>query len=373
MDLHPRRVGGEIDAGDPAWSSSMTTETRSATVMIELHAASPGAVPDWVHLVPAGTFSGADGRGPYVLDDPAAVIAAFDVRRKAVLDECHSTDRAAPEGRPAPARGWIVEMQSRADGIWGRVDWTEGGRQLMVDHAYRGISPVLIVTKSAPHRVIRIERASLTNDPNLTDLSSLHAKGFEMKFSKELLQRLGLAEDADEAAITAAIGKALDQVETHSKTFAAIVAATGAPKDAKGDQLVSHLSSVAKKAVDAGDVGEMRATIVELQSKLDKEVGTRTRDRAESFIDKAIAEGKPIKALRDHYIARHQKDPEGVEKELKALVSVHSGGIVDPERRAKTATCTSSDPREIQRAAELHQKEHGGSYEDAVLTVTGRI
>jgi phage I-like protein len=32
--------------------------------------------PEWVHLVPAGRFSGVDGRGPYTLADPAAVIAA---------------------------------------------------------------------------------------------------------------------------------------------------------------------------------------------------------------------------------------------------------------------------------------------------------
>jgi len=351
----------------------MTTETRPASHFVELHASAPAeGESTWLHLVPAGEFSGADGRGPYVLENPDEVIARSLQGGKLVMDECHATDRAAPQGLPAPARGWIVELQARPDGIWGRVEWTPTGRQLMAEGAYRGVSPALLARKKSPHVVVQILRAALTNDPNLP-LSSLHSKGqADMALSKDLLQRLGLAEDADEAAIAAAIGKTLDQVETHAKTIGAIVAATAAPKDATGDQLVTHLASVAKKAGETGDAGELRATIVDLQGRLDRETGIRTCERAERVVDQAIADGKPIKALRDHYIARHQKDPDGVEKELKAFVSVHSGGIVDPERRTKTAICTSDDPREIQRAAETHQKSHGGTYEDAVMIVTGR-
>ncbi len=349
----------------------MATLTISPLV-IDLHA-SGDVVPDWVHLVPASEFRGADGRGPYVLADPQAVIDASMTVGRLVLDECHATDLAAPKGQPAPARGWIVEMQARADGLWGRVEWTPVGRQLMADKSYRGISPALVARKAAPHAVVQVLRASLTNDPNLP-LTSLHAREADaMSLPKDLLARLGLAEGADEAAIAAAIGKTLDQAETHAKTLTAIAVATAAPKDASGDQLVTHLQSVAAKAADAGDTAKMAGTIVELQSKLDEISGAAARDRAERVVDQAIADGKPIKALRDHYVARHAKDPDGVEKELKALISVHSGGIVDPASRSKTAICASSDPREIRRAAELHQKDHGGTYEDAVLYVTGGL
>ncbi|MER2605784.1 MAG: phage protease [Siculibacillus sp.] len=341
------------------------------SLVIDLHGVGD-AVPEWVHLVPAGAFEGADGRGPYTLADPQAVIARSMRAGKLCLDECHSTDLAAPKGQPAPARGWIVEMQARADGIWGRVEWTPAGRALMAEHSYRGISPVMRAEAAAPHAVVDVLRASLTNDPNLP-LSTLHHREVDpMSLPKEVLTRLGLAEGADEAAVAAAIGKTLDTVEAHAKTIATIGAATAAPSAATGEQLVTHLQSIAAKAAGAGDVEKMAGTIVELQSKLDKMSGDTARERAERVVDQAIADGKPIKALRDHYVARHAKDPAAVEKELQGLVSVHSGGV-DPQRRTRSATCTSDDPREIQRAAELHQKEHGGSYEDAVLTVTGRI
>lgn len=352
------------------------TSPNLTRLFIAFHAAGADAggdgVPEWIHLVPAAEFRGADGRGPYVLADPQSVIDLSMQGGRLVLDECHATDLAAPKGNPAPARGWIVEMQARADGIWGRVEWTPTGRQLMAEKAYRGISPALAARKASPHAVVQVLRASLTNDPNLPLASLHHREADTMSLPKEVLDRLGLAETADEAAIAAAIGKTLDQVETHAKTLTAIATATAAPKDASGDQLVTHLQSVAAKAADAGDAGELRATIVELQGRLDKTEATNANERAARFVDEMIAAGKPIKAMRDHYITRHAKDPEGVEKELKALVSVHSGGIVDPARRTKTALCTSDDPREIQRAAELHQKDHGGTYTDAVLYVTGK-
>lgn len=340
------------------------------SLVLDLHAAL-GDVPEWIHLVPAGEFKGADGRGPFVLTNPQAVIERSMRAGKLCLDECHATDLAAPEGRPAPARGWIVEMQSRADGLWGRVEWTSAGRQLMAEQAYRGVSPVMRTAKAAPHTVFDVLRASLTNDPNL-GLTSLHQREADtMSFPKELLSRLGLAEGSDTAAIVAAVAKSLDQVDAHSKTLAAISAVTAAPKDAAGDVLVTHLQSVAARAKDGGEVGEMRATIVSLQSRLDEVTSVHARERAERVVDQAIAAGKPIKPLRDHYIARHAKDPGGVEKELDALVSVHAGGIVDTPRRGKTI-CDVDDPQDIKRAAELHQKEHGGAYSDAVLFVTGR-
>lgn len=127
------------------------------------------AAPEWVHLVPSGTFKGVDGRGPYTLKNPAAVIAAsMGAGAKLPIDENHAIDLAAPKGGPSPARGWIVQMEAREDGIWGRVEWTETGKVLMADRSYSGISPVFLHDKSGV--ISRIERAALTNTPNMAEL-----------------------------------------------------------------------------------------------------------------------------------------------------------------------------------------------------------
>ena len=59
---------------------------------------------------------------------------------------------------PAPARGWIVELQGRQDGIWGKVEWTATGRDLVAGKAYRGISPV--IEHRPDNSIIAIRRAS---------------------------------------------------------------------------------------------------------------------------------------------------------------------------------------------------------------------
>ena len=102
----------------------------------------------------------------------------------------------------------------------------------------------------------------------------------------------------------------------------------------------------------------------------------------ETTTDDAIAvvselrESLPILPLRDHYIARHQKDAAAVEKEIGALVSIHAGGILQPPKKAGLlAEGASTD--EIMAAASLHQAEQAKagiavSSTDAILHVTGR-
>lgn len=289
----------------------------------ELPASAADAVPEWVHLVPAGEFRGIDGRGPYRTGDAAAVIHASMQAGRLVLDENHSTDLAAPRGEPAPARGWIVEMQSRADGIWGRVEWTSAGRTLMADRAYRGISPALRIS-GGDRRVLSVLRASLTNNPNLSQLTTFHHKQEPDVDLKALRAALGLAEDADEAAIIAAAATARTAVSTHAAQLQRIAAAARVadPAKAGADEIVTAL-----QAAGSGDVAALRATVVELQSQLTAVTQERARERAVAVIDGAIKAGKPIAPIRDHYITRHMADPAGVERELAAMPSLHSGGI----------------------------------------------
>jgi len=129
-------------------------------------------VPDWVHLLPMGKFGGADGRGPWTVANALAVIAASMAQGRLPVDENHATDLAAPAGQPSPARGWIVEMQARPDGIWGRVEWNETGRTMLAARTYRSISPVFIHSPNGA--VTQILRAALTNVPNLLQLKALN-------------------------------------------------------------------------------------------------------------------------------------------------------------------------------------------------------
>lgn len=297
---------------------------RALLIAVACHAALPatGEPPEHVHLIPAGEFRGVDGRGPYRLQDAAAVIAASEL--PAPIDEAHVTDLGAPIGAAAPARGWITELEARADGIWGRVEWTGAGRALVADRAYRGISPVFDVRK-ADGTVLKLRRASLTNVPNLPQLTTLHAQqGVTMDLMTRLRALLGLDEAADEAAVITAMEAVMGDRTMQGQALGAVRKALGVADAAAGPAILAALQA---RIGQAGAVGELQQQVTVLQQSLEAEQTARATERATAAVDAAIRAGKPIKALRDRYISRHAQDPAGVDQELAALPSLHEGGI----------------------------------------------
>lgn len=171
----------------------------------------------WVHLVPAGVFVGMDGRGPYDASDTEGIILnSRDAagRRKLVIDYNHATDLARREGGAAPAAGWIVGLQGREDGVWGLVEWTPAARQHLAGQEYRYLSPALLHNSNG--RVTHVLRASLTNTPNLDQLTALFSEEDQMdeEFLKQLRELLGLESTADKAAIIAALAGKLTSLNS---------------------------------------------------------------------------------------------------------------------------------------------------------------
>lgn len=318
----------------------MTTHRTTLFSALPADADASDAPPEWVHLVPAGTFRGLDGRGPYRLADAEGVIrASMAAGGKLPLDENHAIDKAAPAGRPSPARGWIVGMQARTDGIWGRVEWTPTGAALMAERAYRGISPA-IVARTADNVVVGVLRASLTNAPNLT-LASLHSRETNEMDIAALRAALGLGADASEADVLAHIAAHRTAVETHAAHIAAIARAAGAADGAAADAIVTHL-----QARGAGDVDTLRQTVVALQSQLSAVQQAAARDAAVRAVDAGIAAGKVgLVPLRDHYISRHMADPAAVEREIAAMPSINAGGRAVPPAGAAAGALDETERR----------------------------
>jgi phage I-like protein len=272
-----------------------------------------------VHLIPAGKFGGVDGRGPYVLDDAQGVIEASMAAGggRLPIDENHSTDRAAPEGRPAPALGWIVEMQARADGIWGRVEWTANGEQMVAGRAYRGVSPVFLHTRAGVVR--QLLRAALTNTPNLTDLHTLHTQQGYMMDPTALRAALGLPETADEAAILAAVAERDAAIASHAAESRAIAAAAGLDETLRGEALITALQ--AARSTPPAALTALQADLTALRTE-------RARERAEAYVDGAIRAGKPIAPVRAQMIAQHMADAAATEAMIGAMPSINAGGQV---------------------------------------------
>lgn len=302
-------------------------KNQIASIVIALNAA--GGIPEWLHLLPATRFSGVDGRGPWEAPDMPALIAQFNAAgRKLPVDENHSIDLVGKEGKPSPARGWIVELQAREDGLYGRVEWTPEGRQLVEGQSYGFISPVFMATKNKPHRIVSVARAALTNDPNMPFLKSLNSRQ-EPDMLELLRKALGLPETATEEEILNAVSSAHAARSNYDKLLTRV----GGLVSVEGDEtavvtaLQSRLSSSAGGDAVASlnsQIATLNSTVTALNTELSTIKSANAQERAVTVIDQAVKDGKVFPPLREHYIARHVKDAEGVEAELKLLPSIHS-------------------------------------------------
>lgn len=296
--------------------------------------------PEWVHLLPAvqGEIETYDGRGPYRVADMAAVIAAsMQSERGMPIDENHATDTAMANGAAAPARGWITELQARADGLWGKVKWTRAGAELLADRAYRGISPVF--NHLADKTITRVLRASLTNKPNLKGLVALNEE--TSMNMKAIAGALGLGEDADEAAIIAAIG----QLKTGTALQSSLTE-IGAALGVEGGDPAAVLA--AAKAAKTGETVNtaLQAEVTSLAGQLKALRDATARDKATAFVDGAIQQGRAgVKPQRDRFIAMHMEDPAGTETLIAGLPALGGDGkpVATPPARLGEITALNAE------------------------------
>src|ERR1051326_5815864 len=128
----------------------------------------------WFHLVPLGRFPHSSGK-TQLIDEPAidAMVNAFQPRL--LVDQEHwSYDTT----RSSEAFGWVEAVEKRADGLWGKIDWSDLGQAAIANTRYRFISPVWLSsdTRKLPDdavRPLRLDSLGLTNSPNLRGMVPL--------------------------------------------------------------------------------------------------------------------------------------------------------------------------------------------------------
>lgn len=291
-----------------------------------------GEVPEWVHLLPAlsgGKVQTDDNRGPYLVENAEAIIAAsFADQTKLQIDENHAEDLKSGRGEPSPARGWITEMQARADGIWGRVEWTGAGRALVADKAYRAMSPVILHDKAK--RVIAILRASLVNRPNLKGLVSLNQES-SMDAMAKMAAALGLAEGASEEDILTAIKALKDKKPDGEKAMQSALSTIGVSLGLAADAAPEAVVAAANLAKGGKDqLVALQAQVTDLTGQLTALQAADKRKAAEAFIDRAIADRRAgINATnREDMIALHMSDSTTAEKLVTGMPMLTAIGTV---------------------------------------------
>lgn len=310
-----------------------------------------GEVPEWVHLLPAGNLRTNDGRGPYAVGDATQLMAeSLPAGGRLILDENHATDLAGPRGEPAPARGWIVELQARENGIWGKVEWTPYGRRLISSKAYRGISPAIAHDKNM--KVTAIRRASLVNLPNLLGLETLHQET-SMTLLEKLRKALGLddttSEDALVTAVTTLHASQAESTVTLQAQLVPIAKAAGLGDDADAVAILGAVEKLSQGGGTDATVTALQSELATVTNKLNTLDQDTRKKAATNFVDAAIVSGKVgVKPLRDHYITMHMADPARVEKEIGSFpVLGSSGALTTPPAEGAEAGLTADTKRAI--------------------------
>jgi len=153
----------------------------------------------WLRIVPAGEFKAVDGRpvGDKTGDGKPVeckawlltaergqqIVTALKQKQDAlVIDYEHQTLKAAGNGLPAPAAGWMKDFEWREDGIYALCSWTPNAQSMISNNEYRYISPVFSYHPKTG-LVNSVLHAALTNVPALDGLTDVLATAALSLFS----------------------------------------------------------------------------------------------------------------------------------------------------------------------------------------------
>ncbi|WP_347253461.1 phage protease [Leminorella grimontii] len=191
-----------------------------------------------IQLFPAGNFRSVDRRpedcAHWVMTEAVAkrIIAKLSARKnKIVIDYEHQTLFTQQNGKDAPAAGWwhgSKVVWEDAGLFVDDVEWTPRAAELIRNKEYLYISPVFSYTPKTGE-ILDVYHAALTNDPGLDGMKEVTTAASRLALASQLPPRenpmneellallrklLGLAEDATEADILAALQEAAAKMPT---------------------------------------------------------------------------------------------------------------------------------------------------------------
>ncbi|PQA82750.1 hypothetical protein C5F52_14325 [Limnohabitans sp. TS-CS-82] len=311
--------------------------------------AGTASAPNRLRVLPDGLFSSPDGRPAnmegvtaksWVLNNQVAqaVIARFNAMGLELpLDYEHQTLKAAENGLPAPAAGWITDLTYESGvGLMADVRWTEAGGDYVAKREYKYLSPVFPFDKKTGE-VLLLHSVALTNKPGLTVLgaiAAMAAMAFDDNHFNDFSRRLpGFGRTTephneekettmDKTKVLVALGLALD---TGDETALTALSATVQKANTLEQQVVAlkanqfdpakHIPLDEHKKV-TGELTKLQATLAHTEHV--------------ALMEKALADNYIMPANEDYW----RKQPLAALKEflkdakplLAALTGTQTGG-----------------------------------------------
>lgn len=294
-----------------------------------------GKAPEWCMLFPAsdvdGEIKARDGR-KFRMVSAERFCADYNAESHEVpFDIEHATEILAPMGQPAPAVGWVVALEARDGAVWGRVEWTTDGAELIESKKYRYVSPAFRIDRETA-KILTLTSAGLTNRPALKMPALTHEQNGD-NMHPELLKLLGLEEKSTKEQVLAA---------------AEVMKA----KADKAEKVETELASERAKApalkdfVPRADYDAALARVSAFEKKIEEDKQLAHKAAVDAEIEAAMKAGKIAPATKDFYV-KTCSTAEGLEQ-FREFVKVSP--TIAPDNAgsgAKPKTETASDITEL--------------------------
>ena len=273
----------------------------------------------WNMLLPAGAvIECRDGR-VYQNPNPQEIVDAYNADTiEIMIDTNHDS---VWMGWDPAAHGWVKTMELREGAIWGEVEWTDNGVEVLSRKHYRYLSPAFLERPEGTITAIvslglvnqpamtmpAVARSETPGDPKIQNIETKESIVDEEQMA-QLRKAYGLADDASAADIIAASLAAAPATDDDADAQAAAAAAAAPAGQAAGTEAGAEGAAAAAGTGDTPDLTDfvpradydaMSFRLAELEAGAD--AAPAEAEVAEA-VDAAIQTARIAPASRDHYI-----------------------------------------------------------------------
>lgn len=317
-----------------------------------------------IQIFPAEkVWYGADGRGPYRLSNPDAVVErsqAPELLKFAMLDRDHAK-QLAPKGTPIKAAGWFTGYEVHEDGsIWGSVDWTPQGKSELENKEFRYFSATFYRNKSTGE-ILAIVGGTITNSPNFENMQAIASKDKKPNLNPQekdmnpqliaLATALGLDhETASEEQILAAAQKshtALTSLQEGVGNIKKLLKLDDGAEIAAVEKAAKEaIEETATKAADP-EKYVPKEMYTELAARLDKVEKDNSSKEAKALVEAAMKEGKLAPASKEWAEDYASKNVEGFKEFIKNQPVIVDGQTTTAAKHASENDGLSNEDIEV--------------------------
>lgn len=263
--------------------------------------------PEWIQLTPRGAVTARDGRS-FVFDPEKLAAAAQAEGLRLPIDFAHESEHVALLGAK-PARAWIVALEARPAGLFGRVEWLPDAVQALAAKSYRYVSPTFwLAADKATARLMKgaaLVASPALGMPALASAAPSASRPSGDRPMKALLAKLGLTENATEEEALAKLSAAMTVDPAAYVPVAQLAAANDAL--AQANARIKAIDEAAEAA------------------------------KCQALVDGGVTAGKIAPAAKEHYLALAKADFAATERAIAAMPALLAAGQDQGAKEAQKA------------------------------------